>query len=136
MYDICEERSYFKGIAIEANYKKAVVETGDFTAEFIQQTTYDMNIDLNFVHNTDMRLGNYETAIRGFDNVFKAKPDHAIGMYYKAICLARIGQGAAAAALHERARQIAANGGFWLDYIERFHIPLFEDLPDRFATAC
>ncbi len=136
MYDICEERSYFKGIAIEANYKKAVVETGDFTAEFIQQTTYDLNIDLNFVHNTDMRLGNYETAIRGFDNVFKAKPDHAIGMYYKALCLARIGQGAAAAALHERARQIAANGGFWLDYIERFHIPLFEDLPDRFVTAC
>jgi anaerobic magnesium-protoporphyrin IX monomethyl ester cyclase len=133
MYDICEAREYFKGAAIEANYKKAVIETEEFTAEFIQKTTYDLNIELNFVHNADMRRGDYETALRGFDNVLKAKPDHAIGMYYKAICLGRVGETAAAGALHERARQTAAGSEFWLRYVQQFDIPLFDDLPIRAA---
>jgi radical SAM superfamily enzyme YgiQ (UPF0313 family) len=86
MHDICEEKNYFKGLVIESNYKKAIVGTEDFDPQFIQDTTYDINIELNFVHNADMRLGEYATALRGFEMALGAKPDHAIALYYSSLC--------------------------------------------------
>lgn len=35
--------------------------------------TYILNLELNFVENSDFRLGNYEMALKGFENAIRAK---------------------------------------------------------------
>lgn len=124
MHEICEDKNYFKGIVVESNYKKAIVETEDFSAAFIQQATYDMNIELNFVFNADMRLGDFKTALRGFENALKSKPDHALALYYAAQCHEAIGEAAKSREYLLHVEQAIAATSFWDQYIETYRIPV------------
>lgn len=124
MHDICEEKSYFKGLVIESNYKKAIVGTEDFDPQFIQDTTYDINIELNFVHNADMQLGEYETALKGFENALNAKPDHAIALYYSSVCHQHLGNTEKAARLLEQATAAYTQSSLWEKYVKLHNIPI------------
>ena len=55
------------------NYKRAVIWTEHLTPDFVQFMTYYMNIELNFVYNSNMRLGNYDVALASFENVINVK---------------------------------------------------------------
>lgn len=124
MYDICEEKSYFKGHVIESNYKKAIVGTEDFTTQYIQEATYDINIELNFVHNADMLLGEYEVALKGFENAIIAKPDHAIALYYSSLCHKYLGHTKKAVRLLEQARTAYSSSTIWEKYVKLYNIPI------------
>lgn len=124
MHEICEEKNYFKGVVIESNYKKAIVGTENFAPEYIQDTTYDMNIELNFAHNADMKLGNYATASKGFENAVVAKPDHAIALYYLSVCHDRLGNDQTARELRDQARKAYAADPMWQKYAERYGIAI------------
>ena len=91
MFDICLHNGYLKGSYIECDYKKAVIETEDFTAEYIQEKAYYLNLELNFVENSDFRLGNYEIALKGFENAIRARNDHAFAYYFAAKCYLMLG---------------------------------------------
>lgn len=135
MYDICEDKNYFDKIAIEGNYKKAIVETEDFTAAYIQEMTYLMNIELNFVNNSNFRLGNYEKALHGFKNVINAASNHALAYYYAGLCLEQMGDSDAASEYFAQARQFGAGNQFWETIIEQFDIPLYETASKTAAMA-
>lgn len=124
MHDICEEKNYFKGVVIDSNYKKAIVGTEEFDPQYIQEATYDLNIELNFVHNADMRLGQYETALRGFENALTAKPDHALALYYASLCHHHLGHEVHAARLLEQAEAAYPTSPLWEKYVRRYNIPL------------
>jgi anaerobic magnesium-protoporphyrin IX monomethyl ester cyclase len=124
MHDICEEKNYFKGLVIESNYKKAIVGTEDFDPQFIQDTSYDINIELNFVHNADMQLGEYETALKGFENALNAKPDHAIALYYSSVCYRHLGHPEQAAHLLEQAKAAYTSSPVWEKYAKLHDIPI------------
>lgn len=124
MHDICEEKNYFKGVVIESNYKKAIVGTEDFDPQFIQEATYDLNIELNFVYNADMRLGHYDVALKGFENALSAKPDHALGLYYASICHRHLGHREIAEQLMEQAEAAYPVSPLWEKYVQRYNIPL------------
>ena len=38
-----------------------------------------------------MLAGSFETALLGFNNVIRIRPDHAIAYYYAAICYQKLG---------------------------------------------
>lgn len=123
MLDICLKKNYLKGSYIDCDYKKAIVETEDFTAEFIQEKAYELNLELNFVENADCRLGDYTTALKGFENAIRAKNDHALAHYYAAQCYEKLGDMEKA----RRSMQIArseAEKPFWRKYVEMFKIPI------------
>lgn len=121
MLNVCIEKKYLKGSYIDSGYKKAVVSTEDFTPESIQETSYLLNLELNFVHNSDFRLGNYEEALKGFENAIRAKSTHALAYHYAALCHEKLGNNAKAAAYREKARANAADP-FWRRYVELFKI--------------
>lgn len=123
MYDICLKKNYFKGSVIDTNYKKAVVETEDFTAEYIQEMAYLLNLELNFSENSDFRLGNYEIALKGFENAIKAKSDHAIAYYYAAKCYEKLGD-LKKAQQYMNIAKTAAKKPFWRKYVDMFNIPI------------
>jgi len=124
MYDICKKRKYLKEGYIGSDYKKAVVETGDFSAEYLQETAYRLNLELNFVDNSDFRLGNDQVALKGFENAIRAKRDHAIAYYCAAKCYHRLGNVVRAQEYMSTAKAIAANNPFWLKYMEMFSITI------------
>jgi len=103
MHDICVDKKYIDAADIGCDFRKAVVETEDFTPQYIQDITYDINLDVNFIHNTDFKLGEYELALTGFETAIRAKDDHGFAYHYASICCEQLGD-------HEKAekyRQIA-----------------------------
>jgi len=123
MYDICLKKNYLKTGHIGSDYKKAVVETEDFTADYIQEMAYILNLELNFVYNSDYRLGDYKMALKGLENAIKAKSDHAIAYYYAAKCYERLGNLEKAQQYMDDAKANASKP-FWRRYVDMFNIPL------------
>ncbi len=124
MLDICLEKNYLKGNYIDCGFKKGIVETDDFSVEYIHEMAYILNLELNFVENSDFRLGNYIIALKGFENAIRAKDDHALAYYYASKCYEKLG-------LLEKARQymdtvkvITTEKPFWRKYVDMFNIPL------------
>lgn len=125
MYDQAIRQNYFVNTAVNANYKRAVIETEDWTAEFIQHISYEMNIELNFVRNSNMRLGQYGKALECFEKVIRVKADHPIAWFYAGICQEHLGEPKKAAHHLRQAQSFASGNTFWTPFIEKFKIPIF-----------
>lgn len=124
MLDICLKGGYLKGSYIDCDYKKAIVETKDFTAQYIQDMAYILNLELNFIENSDFRLGDYKTAVKGFENVLRAKSDHVFAYYYAGKCYKRLGDQVKAQEYTNRVKAILAESSFWQKYVTMFNIPI------------
>jgi radical SAM superfamily enzyme YgiQ (UPF0313 family) len=124
MLDICLRKNYLQGSYLECDYKKAAVATEDFTAEYIQDAAYLLNLDLNFVNNSDFRLGRFEMALKGFENAIRARSDHAMAYYYAGQCYERLGDPTKAAAYKGTAARIAVESPFWRRYLNMFQIAI------------
>lgn len=131
MYNEAIRNDYFVNDPVNANYKRAVLGTQDWSAQFIQHMAYVMNIELNFVHNSNMRLGHYRIALECFEKVLRVKPDHAIAYYYAGRCLEHLGAAESAAQYLQQARKYANESDFWSPHIEMFAIPIFQTGSDK-----
>lgn len=123
MFDICVENNYLSDDHLGRDYKRAVVQTEDFSANYVQEMAYVMNLELNFVENSDIRLGDYETALQGIKNAVRAKHDHVFGHYYAAKCYEGLNEPEKAAEHMALARE-HANSQFWRKYVDMFNLPL------------
>lgn len=124
MLEICLKKNYLKGDFLDCDYKKAVVETEDFSADYIQEKAYQLNLELNFAENSDFRLGEYETALKGFENAIRAKDDHALAYYYAAQCYEKLGDLEKSRRYMDTAKAIVEEKPFWRKYADMFNIPL------------
>jgi anaerobic magnesium-protoporphyrin IX monomethyl ester cyclase len=86
MLEICIDNDFLRGDYLSCDFKKAIVETSDFTPEYITEKAYELNLELNFVANSDFRLGQYSVALKGFENTVRVKTDHALAHYFAAKC--------------------------------------------------
>ncbi len=91
MHSIAVQGNFISGETLGADYHHAVINTDEFSAKYIQRMQYIFNLELNFIYNQDMLAGSFETALLGFNNVIKIRPDHAIAYYYAAICHQKLG---------------------------------------------
>lgn len=76
IHKIASEKGYISGNVLGADYRTAVINTPDFSADYIQDMQYVFNLELNFLYNSDLRQGNLDMAERGFRNVLNLRPDH------------------------------------------------------------
>jgi len=129
MYLQCLEENLFEASPLNANYKRSVINTGNITANDITEITYSINIELNFVHNSNIRLGKFDVALESFLNVLKVKEDHSIAHFYTAICYERLGDTTAANEAYGRAIHYLDLDSFWETYVDRFSIPIRKRLP-------
>ena len=79
---------------------------------------YTMNLDINFVHNPYMRMGEYELAADRFKAILRSIPDHAFAHYYLAKCYEKIG-GDYKKEFAEYEKIVSEND-FWIKYAEHF----------------
>jgi radical SAM superfamily enzyme YgiQ (UPF0313 family) len=122
MFEICMKKGYLKHGYIDCNYKKAVVDTEEFTAEWIQERAYLLNLELNFVCNSDVKFGRYRIALKGFESAIKAKADHAIAFWCAAKCYKELGELDKARQYMQKAKTIIGEDPRWRRYAEMFNI--------------
>jgi len=122
MYDIASENNYITTETLGSDFRTAVIATEDFTAEYIQWFQYLMNLDLNFVNNNDVELGEYELALQAFSNVVRLRPDHAFAHFFSAYCHFKIGRNTeAGTGITAYLKNIEKP--FWVDWVEFFQLP-------------
>lgn len=86
LYDICADNGYIENTnSLDFINTKSVIRAPGVDPEEIEKSAYEMNLMVNFVHNYNMRIGNYPTAINYFKNAAEKYPDHAFSHY----CLAQ-----------------------------------------------
>lgn len=94
----------------------------------ITQTVSDMNLDLNFVNNNNLRNGNLDTAYRAFREVVERHPGQPFAQYFLGKCLIEMGAGEAQAEVHfGKYREIIASSKVWRDAAQRFGLQLYPD---------
>lgn len=126
MFDICLKNNYLKGSHIGSDFKRAVIETEDFTAKYIKEKAYSLNLELNFVGNSDFRLGNYETALKGFENTIRVKSDHAFAYYFAARCCKMMNMEEKYLAYKTKYQEIIEESAFWKNYANQFNLVALE----------
>ena len=92
LYNECVENGYIpKNIPMGGiDMKKYIISTPTRKPEELERKSYIMNLDVNFVNNRAMRMGDYRTALRMFTDVLDRDPNHALAFYYIAYCARKL----------------------------------------------
>lgn len=68
-----------------SHYGNRMFDTDECSAEFLTNFVYEVNLDLNFINNYNLRSGNFKKAILLFEDIVRMYPFHVfakIGLYY------------------------------------------------------
>ena len=121
LHEICVDKGYIE----ETNFldhvnTKSVIRAPGVDPDEIERTAYQMNLMANFVHNFNLKAGNFETAKRYFENVVNKYPTHAFGHY--ALAQAYEGLGRANDAVESRRKfdEILAADDWWREQSEKY----------------
>lgn len=91
----------------------------------IKQAVFDMNLDLNFVNNHNMRKGNLSVAYQGFREVVERHPGQPFAQYFLGKCLQDMGAEEARVEKHfDNYRKLLAESDTWRDAARKFNLPL------------
>jgi anaerobic magnesium-protoporphyrin IX monomethyl ester cyclase len=127
LYRICNENGYIpKDLKIgEIEDKKYIIRMPGVDPEYVTMQTYLMNLDVNFVDNYRMRIGDYEVARNSFQDVIARYDNHAFAYYYLAKAQEAIGEQPEAVAENmKKFREIVANDKQWRSYAKYFGIEI------------
>lgn len=128
LHKICIENNYIdKNIHFsQNNTNKFIINTLDYSAEYITKTAYLMNLNVNFVNNNRMKIGEYETAINCFAEVLKRYRNHAFAHYYIGKCLKALGREYKECML--KVKRIIKKDAVWLEYFALFNIDILKEI--------
>jgi radical SAM superfamily enzyme YgiQ (UPF0313 family) len=124
LHDICVEKGYLRDddSALAANIYESSIRTSEVDPEAITRYVYRVNLEVNFVANYRMRIGDHATARSYFANVVREHPGHAFAHYYLARCLERLG-GEDAAARHQAAfAELVRGDERWAGFARDFQL--------------
>jgi anaerobic magnesium-protoporphyrin IX monomethyl ester cyclase len=122
MHEVASRNGYIDIQNLGADYRTATISTDDFSAEYIQEFQYRLNLELNFVGNHDIASGEYSTALIGFDNVIRLRPDHAFAHYFRAAALIGLREVQAAGVSFSRYLELRNTNSKWRGYAEHFKL--------------
>lgn len=122
LYNICIKNGYIpnKMGVDELDANKYIIKTPDYATEWVIDKTYKMNLDVNFVNNHRMSIGEYGTAARAFADVIERNPGHAFAHYFRSLALEKMGEGGSKD-LNEF-NTIISNDVSWKNYADHFGI--------------
>ena len=125
LYRICIENGYIKkdiGIG-EMDPSKYIINTPDYSPEYVTRKSYLMNLDVNFVNNYRIKYGEYKIAADCFKDVIRRYPDHAFAYYYLAKALYALNKDIKQMKrTMDKVEEIISKGGMWTEYFEYFNI--------------
>jgi uncharacterized radical SAM superfamily protein len=95
---------------------KSVIHAPGVDPDDIERTAYYFNLSVNFVHNYNMKIENYQTAVDYFANVANKYPNHAFGHYFLAKALEGCGRFDEADKSRKKYRQAIEADPWWHEH--------------------
>lgn len=91
----------------------------------ITDQIYRMNLEANFVNNHRMRIGDYATAKRCFEEVLERHPEHPFALYFLSMAQQALDTEPEQAARNlRRYQEILSANPRWRDIAASFGLPL------------
>ncbi len=86
LYDICVKNKYIPEKMKIGEYELGtyIIRAPGLDPETLPTVSYRMNLDVNFVNNRRMRMGEYAVAARCFEDVIERYREHAFAHYFLA----------------------------------------------------
>lgn len=125
LYQICLENEYFaKSTNVySGDFSHCVIETPEFTPDYIENKAYEMNLLLNFVRNYNMRIGEYEKAMLLFERlIHTVAPGHAFACYFAAKCALALGDDSKYTDYKEQYNQSISQYEYWDNWAKHFEL--------------
>lgn len=124
LYRMCVKKGYIKNLRIgELDADKYIINTPEYTAEYVARKTYLMNLDVNFVNNYRMKIGDYQVAASSFRDVIKRYIDHAFAYYYLARAQEAMNEDPELIKLNkDKFNEIIKRDNVWKEYAEYFNL--------------
>ncbi|MBF0266085.1 MAG: B12-binding domain-containing radical SAM protein [Gammaproteobacteria bacterium] len=129
LHQICEDNNFLPDdeSAFAIDYHTAVISTNDFSADWIKTKSYEINLDLNFVNNYDMSIGNYETALTLFERLLEKVIDtHAFAFYFAAICAKKLGDENKYDTYQKKYEEMVNKYSLWQNWAKHFDLQPLE----------
>lgn len=121
LFDICVEKGYLTQVNFfEHVTNKCVIVAPGVDPDDIEKTAYDINLNVNFVNNFNLKQGNYETAIKYFSNVAQKYPTHAFGHLFLAKALKGVGDSEHALEHQYSFETIISRDAWWHEHAVRY----------------
>jgi radical SAM superfamily enzyme YgiQ (UPF0313 family) len=126
MHMLAAAKKYIKIDNLGADYRVATIHTEHFSPEYIQKFQYEMNLELNFVYNSDMLYGEYKLALKAFRNVIRLRGDHAFAHYFAALCYRELSD-AKQMQIHLNEYLNYCDNDFWRYWVGHFNLASTSD---------
>ena len=128
LFKICIENGYIKkDMKIdELDVNNFIINTPEYSADYVRNKTYLMNLDVNFVNNYRMKNGDYDVAADAFRDVIKKCKDHAFAYYFLAKALYHLNELEQFKKAIKKVREIIQEDDIWKGYFDEFNIDIFE----------
>jgi anaerobic magnesium-protoporphyrin IX monomethyl ester cyclase len=101
-----------------ANVFAAGYANPETVAYMLGDIKYTMNLDINFVHNSYMRIGEYGLAAGRFESILRSYPNHAFAHYYLAKCREKLGEDGTEH--YQQFCQLVSTSELWTKYATHF----------------
>ncbi|OLP62136.1 hypothetical protein BJF93_01440 [Xaviernesmea oryzae] len=137
LYEQCLEEGYIdpnaEFLVSGFLFGENVINTKDFTAEYISDVAYLMNLDVNFINAYRLQKGDYAAADAYFQYITRTYQNHAFGHYCLAVAKTHLGQREQAEHHWREARRIGQIDALWGKYFAHFDI-VFDDRFEDFVS--
>lgn len=125
LYDICLEKGYVEDQLQELlsakKYSVGIINTPDFTADYISEFVYFNNLKYNFVRNPNFLSQEYTLSVNLFHEIVVTYTSHAVAHYMLYLCYQHIqGKEQDADESFTKFSKIVKDDLFWRDYAIRF----------------
>lgn len=121
LYDICVENGYLYNYDItNISMREGHIKTPEYSPEYIEYVAYKMNLELNFIENSNMRKGRYKKALAWFVDILGKFPQHAFAHYCASTCYKESGQIDKAEYHLNEFKTIIKEDEFWKKYAIEF----------------
>lgn len=121
LYDICTANNYIdEKIQLDNAFYMSCINTPEYSAEHVTRAAYLMNLDLNFVNNHRLRIGDYKTLALYMNHVLGKYPGHAFARYYASFAYRKLQDNKTADIHLEYFHRIILESQEWMEYARMF----------------
>ena len=102
----------------EAFFMERMFDTEDVTADERKNIVYNGNIRINFFENHNLKIGEYERAIKMYDEVLNGHPGHLAAQYCKGLAYKAMGDEALFADAIEKCKKQLETSGMAQEHLK------------------
>ena len=128
LFRLCKENKWIEEryLPIGAiDMTEYVITAPGMDKQEIKQTVFEMNLDLNFVNNHNLRIGRLSTAYQAFREVVERHPTQPFAQYFLGKCMERMGASKGKVDKHYKNYQAIINSSpTWQQAVQQFGLDL------------